>query len=510
MPLGLTALLSDILWTQKRDYKASQIAAQSYFELFKTAFSKKEYHESLNHLRRAVCISTQTNSKSIYAQLYTWFCNFITNDAMNIDLFISIRIMELFFENKNTDVSLIIPVIDNIISLNGKDVLLVEQAYKLKAQCFYRLKKDQDAIQTNVSLAKYYFEYAEKLVSSNGLEALRADAFYKKAVNTYRNNGESEKAETVHRRLVEVQKTIPQSMHTLFLTFDTHKAIDNITNNMAGLTFEECIVRLTQYIGFESYEDLKKRTIKEHKQDITKSLFATGLLNAEGQTIIKIAPLDDTNPESDMELLKLHMFQNALRVQRIIGDIWVRNCIHYIRSAFEIRDDMLDFLTSNNCIIPEGRSKIFRNALGLFLRGEYYEALHILAPQMENLFRYIAKESGSLTTTLEDKGIQKVYLLKSVFALPELLDSYDNDILFAFRGLLNEQASANIRNKIAHGIIEEIESASGECLFFGALVIKLLSLTSHTCNEILATSERIKNFIIPSSRDVTIIDRKKT
>jgi len=407
MPLALTALLSDILWTQKNDYKASQIAAQSYFELFKNAFGKKEYHESLNHLRRAVCISTQTNSQSIYTQLYTWFCNFLTNDAMNIDLFISLRIMDLFFANKNTDVSLIIPVVDNIILHNSKDVLLTEQAYKLKAQCFYRLKKEEDAVQTNVSLAKYYFEYAEKLVSSNGLEALRADAFYKKAVNTYRNNGESGKAESVHRRLVEVQKTIPRSMHTILTTFDTHKAIDNIKNNMNGLTFEECIVRLTQYIGFESYEDLKKRTIKEHKQDITKSLFSTGLLDAEGQTIITIAPLDDTDPESNMELLELHMFQTALRVQRIIGDIWVRNCIHYIRNSFEISDDMLDFLTSNNCIIPEGRNKIIRNAIGLFLRGEYFEALHILAPQMENLFRNIAKESGALTTTLSDDGLSQ-------------------------------------------------------------------------------------------------------
>jgi len=94
--------------------------------------------------------------------------------------------------------------------------------------------------------------------------------------------------------------------------------------------------------------------------------------------------------------------------------------------------------------------------------------------------------------------------------LPELLDSYDNDILFAFRGLLNEQAGANIRNKIAHGILEETESTSGECLFFGALVIKLLSLTSHTCDEILATSDNIKRFITPSSGDVTIVDRKKT
>lgn len=62
-------------------------------------------------------------------------------------------------------------------------------------------------------------------------------------------------------------------------------------------------------------------------------------------------------------------------------------------------------------------------------------------------------------------------------SIPELVDAYENDILFAFRGLLNEQAGANIRNRIAHGMIEEAECSSGEFLYFGAAVIKILSFT---------------------------------
>jgi hypothetical protein len=30
----------------------------------------------------------------------------------------------------------------------------------------------------------------------------------------------------------------------------------------------------------------------------------------------------------------------------------------------------------------------------MVLKGQYYEAMHILAPQVENLFRNIAKEVG--------------------------------------------------------------------------------------------------------------------
>lgn len=501
-PLSLRALVADILWTRKNNYKASQIAAQSYWDLFKITYSTKEYHKSLEQLRRAVCISSQTNTKSLYSQMYAWFRNFLSTDAIKIDVFVTLRIMELFLNNKNTDSSLFLPVLDNIISQNNSNVLAVEQAYHLKTKCLYKLKKDEDAINNNLSLAKYYFDYAEKVVSTNSLMAVR---FFEKAIKTYRNNGGTIQADNAHRRLVEVQKQIPKNMPIFYTKFDVTKVKENIKANMNGLSFEESIIRLTQFVGFESKKVIKKRTIEECKRCHLSNLFGKTLLDSQGQTIVKIAPLDYKNPENDPQLLELHMFQNSLSMQRIIGDIWVENALCFIQGKFSIDESMLEFLTNDNCIIPEGRERVFRIGIGMFLRGEYCEAMHILAPQMENLFRNIAKDVGGLTTTLSDNGLSQKKVLSSVFTLPELLDAYDNDILFTFQGLLNEQAGANIRNKVAHGIIEETECSSGECLYFGALVIKLLSFTSYACNEIMCNSEKIKDFKTPNEDDVKII-----
>lgn len=140
----------------------------------------------------------------------------------------------------------------------------------------------------------------------------------------------------------------------------------------------------------------------------------------------------------------------------------------------------------------------FQSAIGMFLRGEFYEAIHILAPQTENLFRNVAREVGGLTVTLESDGSSMEKVLSSIFSLPEMLECYDNDILFAFKGLLNEQAGANIRNEIAHGIIEETDCSSGVCLYFGVAVIKLLTYTAVPCYKILKNSEKLKHFEMPS------------
>lgn len=507
LPLALRSLISDILWTQRKNYPASQIAAQSYWETFQQVYKARKYYEALNPLKRAVCISQQIKFQALYSEIYDWFCNTFIGEATHINAFCALRIMELFFDQKSTDLSLIIKAVDSIISLNSNDdsVLAIEQAYELEAKCYNKLNKKNEVTKCNLALAQFQYDFAERLLENDAMGAFRSVGFYEKAIVLFRNNGASSKAESVHKKLVEVQKKIPKNMHTFRMTFDISKVIENIKTNMDGLSFEECIIRFTRYVGFESIDTLRKRTIKECTNNPLSSLFGTNVLDAQGRTIIKMAPLDDNDPEKDQELLELHMFRSSLQTQRIVGDIWVKNILQYIRSRFSTNNAMVDFLTKENCIIPEGRETIFQKGVGCFLRGEYYEAMHILAPQMENLFRNIANEVGGLTSTLSDDGLAQEKVLSSVFSLPELLDAYDNDIIFAFRGLLNEQAGANIRNRIAHGIIGESECSSGECLYFGALVIKLLSFTAFSCNDIILKSEKLKNFKEPTKDDIQII-----
>ena len=88
-----------------------------------------------------------------------------------------------------------------------------------------------------------------------------------------------------------------------------------------------------------------------------------------------------------------------------------------------------------------GREDIILNGIYFGLVGDYYTSLHILAPQMENLFRTIARDVGGVTFTLENDNTSKVKVLSSVFEIDELKECYDENILFVFRALLNEQAS---------------------------------------------------------------------
>ena len=505
MPLTLRALIADILWTNKKEFNAAKIAADAYWKLFRLWYTDGDNIGTIDMIRRAVCISVQTKQTTLYNEIQEWFNDFIDTKAASADGFFSLRIMELFFKQKNFDVSGLLKVLDDLIKGNSGNVAKVEQAYELKTECLFKLKRKEEAIKNNNLLADYYLEYAERIFQKDIQGAVRSIHFYQKGIMIYRNNGEVHKAEVAHKRLVEIQKEIPKIMVPFSIELDIKGVIDNLKVNMEGLSFEECVMRLTQMLVFEKQEDIKKRVIEEFKDSPTSHLFGKSLINAQGQTVLALHPLDIHEPEKDPKLMELHMYQNALEKQKIIGDIWAKNALSMIRDKFAIDKSMVEFLVKDNPIIPNGRERIFQSGIYMFLNGDYYEALHILAPQVENLFRNIAREVGGVTVTLEKDGSSMEKVLSSILSLPELVDCYDNDILFTFRGLLNEQAGANIRNEIAHGIISEYACSTGVCLYFGVAVIKLLSLTSAPCYQILKNSEKLKHFKVPREDALKVI-----
>ena len=485
LPLPVKARVADVMWIQQKNlYQYGIIAAQAYLELYNAFFSQGEYHQALRYIKRSLSISSQINKPDIRDQAYQ--C--LYDDAIRMngedDGFFSLWAIEIIIDKKYGDALSILQIIDKIINTNQDNVRKVEFAYELKAMHFVKVNKAEEAKKTKLELAEYYADFANRFLGNNMQGAFTSEKVIKKAIMLCKNNGAPERAKDLHKQLLEIQKAIPEQMVPMTIPINREKYKEIIDANMEGLSFQESILRLNQFIHYSTRDEIKEIVIKALHEAPLSHLFGRTIVNASGQPILTLSPLDMNNPESDPELLEKYMYQRLLEDQNIIGMIWLNYMFSYIRSHYVFCEDDLDFITKNNPIVPKGRERIIRSAVYMVLKGQFYEALHILAPQAEHLFRTLAKEVGALTVTLEADGTSKEKTLTAIFNLQELLESYDNDILFVFKGLLNEEAGANIRNEIAHGLLEETRSGTGVCLFFDAAMIKLLLLTSPEAYDI--------------------------
>jgi len=493
LPLPVKARLTDVLWTKHKDlYQYGIITAQSYLELYKALFSRSEYHQALRQLKRSLNILSQIKKNDLRDQAYQCLYDDVTRMNGEDEGFFSLWAIEIIIDHQFGNMRPLLQIIDRIIQESQDHVRKVEYAYQIKANYYIKAKKLEKARKTRLELADYYVDFANRFLGDNMQGAFTSEKVLHKAIILCKENGASERANDLHKQLIEIQKVIPGQMVPMSITVNTKKYKEIVDANMEGLSFQESILRLNQFIHFSTREEIKDKVIHALHKAPLSHLFGRTIVNTSGQPVLALAPLDMSNPESDQKLLEKYMHQALLEDQALMGKIWLDYIFYYIRNHYFFCEDDLDFIFKNNPIVPKGRERIIRSAVYMVLKGQFYEAVHILAPQTENIFRTLAKEVGAITITLESDGTSKEKTLTSIFSLRELNECYDNDILFTFKGLLNEEAGANIRNEIAHGLLNEVNACTGVCLFFDATVIKLLLLTSPEAYSVYKSSEKLQ------------------
>lgn len=167
LPVNLQARAADVLWLQKHNYNAAIVAHKAYYELFNLWFDENDFTESLDMLRRAICISKQLNDKFAYEK----YCQTVYDLIIKIDgedkKFCSITLIEIYLNYPFGDIDKIIEVLEKSIKINFENPNKTERLYSLKAQCFKRKKNPLLVTQTNLELAEYFFKHAEQIVETD-------------------------------------------------------------------------------------------------------------------------------------------------------------------------------------------------------------------------------------------------------------------------------------------------------------------------------------------------------
>jgi len=86
---------------------------------------------------------------------------------------------------------------------------------------------------------------------------------------------------------------------------------------------------------------------------------------------------------------------------------------------------------------------------------------------------------GGISSGLE-QGIQGERSLNVTLYKPEILELLGEDIVFDLQGLLVEKFGSNLRNKMAHGLIDQSEFYSWQIVYLWWLVLRLCVLPIYT------------------------------
>ncbi len=495
LPLPIRAKIADFLWSEKKLSKEARIAVSSYLTLYNDWFSEDDLIDNLDIMHRVICITAQLNDKENLNKAL----DLLQNTLLRIPAdhtFITNNILTVLIHRKHGDANLYLQMIQQILSDPDSSFPRKENALKLKNECLKWMKKN-DEKEAILASAQFYENEANSIHAQDFQSLSRKAACLLEAIKCLNNpkvsKNQEEKRTKLEKELASVSKESLKYISCNDFTINIVDFRPKLVHSFEKLTFRQAIVHLCQFVIFRNTEelltDLKKRI---HELPYTSLAAFTDIIDHSGHVVGRLPYLDIFNPESDPDVLHLHLLRQCDRKAELDGTIILPEILKLIRENHTFTEADLNFLVRNNPIIPPGREGIFASGICLALNGKYYEALHILAPQMEHLFRTLASELDGWTTYVDSKALTKRKTLEHIFHLPEFKDSIDNRYSLTFESLLTSSVGGNIRNKIAHGLMDESAAQSGNSVYFICAVIAYLALTSEQAYRIYQSIKKSK------------------
>lgn len=344
-----------------------------------------------------------------------------------------------------------------------------------------------DAVKTaemTVSVAEGWVKEAIARVSSESPSHMVAASFYENAIQTYRTIPRAERAtHRVDERIAELrthlndsgEKSLGEMGVIQTPGVDITQLVENARKSVSGKSTREALLAFANLHRGANAEELRKSAFERMRQFPLQSLFAATVMSRDGRVIAKRPAMslggqltDDDEIAIRAEMMRDYGILVSIVVQ---GDIWPALEIllleHRLREA-----DFVD-LARKSPIIPKRRAGLFGKALFAGYERDFVAALHLLIPQIEHMVRVHLKLAGATTTNIDKDGIQNENGLSTLIDLPEVEQIFGKDLAFELKSLFCDPFGPNLRNELAHGLLDDDACHSPFSIYAWWLALRL-------------------------------------
>jgi len=236
---------------------------------------------------------------------------------------------------------------------------------------------------------------------------------------------------------------------------------------------------LEAFVNIHPYPKVKelRQQVIENLQKYPLQAIISGIVMGRDGRVVAKRPgmsLSDTPSEDDeigihAEMVHDHGIMVGMVVQgRILPALEVLQLEHRLRESDFI------YLASRSPIVPIGRERLFGMALFAGYDHDFVTALHLLVPQIEHMVRFHLKSAGVKTTTLDSKGIETENGLSTLMDLPECEKIFGKDLTFEIKTLFCDAFGPNLRNELAHGLLDDKSCQTAYAVYAWWLGLKLV------------------------------------
>lgn len=212
------------------------------------------------------------------------------------------------------------------------------------------------------------------------------------------------------------------------------------------------------FTGFaiSNYQSMRTSAIANIQNSPISNMFGATHMSSDGRVIAKTEGLSLSGDISDNEE---SVFNKVVRDLQFHQQLQVNGqivpALNQILSEFRVTRDHLSSLCYHSPVVPEGREHLMATALWLGFEHDFGTCVHLLSPQVEHMIRVALKKQGVQTSNIDKFGIETENGLNTLLGLPSAQEILGEDTLFELKALFTTPVGPNLRNEVAHGLLDD-------------------------------------------------------
>ena len=257
---------------------------------------------------------------------------------------------------------------------------------------------------------------------------------------------------------------------------DVSEIIEDARNAVKG---KEPIEALKTFANLHRGADVKKlreETVELLHKYPLRTLFPGVEMSRDGRVIAKQPAMSHSNTTSNVDEIRIdsEMTRNhCLHVDTVVRGL-IQPALETLLLEHRLQEGDFINLAKQSPVVPPGRELLFGKALFAGYERDFVTALHILTPQIENMVRFHLKQAGAKTTNLDSNGIETENGLSTIVNLPEAEKIFGENLSFEIRALFCCPVGPNLRNTLAHGLLDDEAFQSVYAIYAWWLALKLV------------------------------------
>jgi hypothetical protein len=370
-------------------------------------------------------------------------------------------------------------------TLLNKGVSQVARSYVGAAGVWYGRSGDRNR-QADMTCAEAKTWVIEAIACTSASQPIHlfAASCYEKAIQTYRRVPRTLRSDrNVDLRLDELHINLTAS-GTASLgemgvvssgPMDMTGLVQAAKASVQGKTTLDALEALANVHFGARKKNIKSFSEEMLRENLLQAIFSDTHLSGDGRVSAKRPGIGFFDPDSgDYKMgLRAEMVKQYSRDIDLVvcGQIWP--ALQAFTLEHRIRESDLAQIVAQSPIVPEGRIPLITKALFSGLEQDFVSATHILVPQIEHLVRWHLKAANVKTTTLSKEGIETENGLSTLVDLPEVERIFGEDLAFEFKALFCDAFGPNLRNELAHGLLDDAACQSAPSVYAWWLLLRI-------------------------------------